>query len=138
MGRGASKIGSGSAGGSTGGGGATAKAEQAFYDLPKNAKRTEIKTMVDGAPNGTTIAMKEGATTVIYQKVGENPIQSIWMRTTSTGGGEDMASNYDSGYIVSDIQNMVKSKNVVKGLTVEQKKKYKSHFNSIKGQFNIK
>ncbi len=137
MGRGKSKAGGGSSRAS-GGGGVTAKVEQTFYDLPKNAKRTEIKTMVDGAPNGTTIAMKEGATTVIYQKVGENPIRSVWMRTTSTGGGEDMASNYDNGYIVSDIQRMVKSKNVVKGLTTEQKKKSKSHFNSIKGHFNIK
>ena len=129
MGRGSSKAGGGSSSGGGASGGyssiAATSAEQGFYDMEKATQKV-IREKLDEAPVGTTIAMRyeSSKNTTVYEKVSQDNFgKSTWMKSTVHGDGS-VSTSYDRGTIIGDVQDMTRSKNIVKGLDSQKRKIY--------------
>lgn len=126
----------GASGASGGASASVLNAEQAIYDLPKNATKKQIQAMVDEMPAGSMIAYRYPSSdnTIVYEKTGKvNAFgKDIWMQYTVIGENGGVSGSYDRGTLINSVQDMARSKTIIKGFTEEQRKKYKSSFESIK------
>ena len=129
MGRGTSK-----AGGASGNSAKASQAENAIYELPKNATRKAITEMLANAPIGTTFAYTtQKGSTFVYEKSAKNPLypQGVWDKTEMDEVG-GVTLGYGSEDIITDIKNFILPKDSKKGLTSEQRKKYKKNYKELK------
>jgi len=99
---------------------AASSTEQNIYEM-KNATQKQVKSTLENAPKGTTIAMEysEGGNTTVYEKVTED----VWAETVLHKDGS-VSTGFNNGNIVRRVQEITKDKTITKGLSEAKREKY--------------
>lgn len=105
---------------------AESSTEQNIYDM-KGATQKKVKSALDAAPEGTTIAMaySEDSTKIVYEKIGTDVFgDGIWMETKLHPDGGVSTGYNRSGNIVRNVQDMTKDKSIIRGLSERDRRIY--------------